>query len=91
MKAYQRCQKSGPRWLPTTVLYDAEYFVDGRLREFRRVDNPYERIDFDSPEGRAHLETIGIIYCSTCSQEICVKPRGGDRSLCCPVCGERQG
>jgi len=33
--------------LPRVLLDGVWYFRDDRLREFRRVDNPYERITFD--------------------------------------------
>ena len=35
------------RALPRVLLDGVWYFRDDRLREFRRVDNPHERITFD--------------------------------------------
>jgi len=35
------------RALPRVLLYGVWYFRDDRLREFRRCDNPHERITFD--------------------------------------------
>ena len=35
------------RALPRVQLNGVWYFRDDRLREFRRVDNPHERITFD--------------------------------------------
>jgi hypothetical protein len=43
----------GMRQLPKVRLNGIWYFRDDRLREFRRVDNPHERVTFDelsSPE-----------------------------------------
>lgn len=37
----------GMRVLPRVLLHGIWYFRDDRLREFRRVDNPHERITFD--------------------------------------------
>ena len=37
----------GMRELPRVQMNGAWYFRDDRLREFRRVDNPHERITFD--------------------------------------------
>ncbi len=90
MKAYQKNQKSGPRRLPTIALHDGEYFVDRRLGEFRRVDNPHQRIDFDSPEGEAHRNTFEFIYCLDCGQELCMKLQTDGRPVCCPACGQMQ-
>ena len=35
------------RTLPRVWIGDKEYYRDDRLREFRAVDNPHERITFD--------------------------------------------
>lgn len=45
-KATKKYQQ-GVRALPRVVIDGVEYFVDERLREFRRCDNPHERITFD--------------------------------------------
>jgi hypothetical protein len=37
----------GMKALPRVLLHGAWYFRDDRLREFRRCDNPHERITFD--------------------------------------------
>jgi hypothetical protein len=37
----------GMRPLPKVRLNGIWYFRDDRLREFRRLDNPHERITFD--------------------------------------------
>ena len=35
--------------LPTLKINGDDYFIDCRLKEFRKVDNPHERITFASP------------------------------------------
>jgi len=35
--------------LPKVKLNGEEYYVDARLTEFRKVDNPHERIPFNDP------------------------------------------
>ena len=42
-----RATASGMRELPRVRLNGVWYFRDERLREFRRCDNPHERITFD--------------------------------------------
>jgi len=49
-EAHVRCampeMKAGVRALPRVVIDGVEYFVDERLGELRRCDNPPERICF---------------------------------------------
>ncbi len=35
-----------PRMLPKWKINGKVYYLDQRLREFRNVDNPHDRIDF---------------------------------------------
>ena len=42
--------------LPTIKLNGKDYFVDFRLKELRRCDNPHSRISFD------HLKDEGDFY-----------------------------
>jgi hypothetical protein len=39
--------QSGATMLPTEIIGDKLYYVDGRLREYRNVDDPNDRIQFD--------------------------------------------
>jgi len=46
--------KVGPRALPVVVIAGRRYYRDDRLREFRAVDNPHNRIAFAAaPPGGA--------------------------------------
>lgn len=39
--------------LPTVTIKGREYFKDDRLREYRAVEDPHERVTFDEHEARA--------------------------------------
>lgn len=39
-----------PRRLPVVRISGVEYFLDMRLKQLRRVDNPHDYIDLDSDE-----------------------------------------
>jgi hypothetical protein len=43
-----------PRRLPVVLIDGKPFFRDDRLREYRAVDNPHERVSFeDGPDGGA--------------------------------------
>lgn len=88
MKTKQKSQQSGPRRLPTIQLQGVEYFVDERLGEFRQVDNPHQRIDFDTCEGWEYRGTFKIVSCPGCRQEVCISRLPGDERPC-PTCGKQ--
>jgi hypothetical protein len=48
----ERNNKKQPKQLPIEKIDGKQYYRDDRLREYRRVDNPHERISFAGlPDG----------------------------------------
>jgi predicted RNA-binding Zn-ribbon protein involved in translation (DUF1610 family) len=79
--------RPSPRRLPTVCLDGTEYIVDERLREFRQLRNPHERVVFDSQEGRRMLRRFYVDVCRKCRQEVAVRVDTADSHVVCPVCG----
>ena len=46
--------------LPRVWMGDREYYRDDRLREFRGVNNPHERISFEEIR-QAYLEIVSVM------------------------------
>ena len=58
------------RALPRVWISGKEYYRDDRLREFRAVDNPHERITFDEII-HVYLGLITRLDCLFKAQAIC--------------------
>ena len=68
-------------------IENREYFVDLRLGQFRRVDNPHEYVDFDTEEGEALLEHVPLARCSDCGFRAIISST--DKDLYCMRCKGR--
>ena len=77
----------GPRRLPVVCFGQIEYFVDERLREFRRVNNPYRRVVFDSAKGIRMLRGFYVDVCRSCYQDVAIPRSSAAMRVMCPVCG----
>ena len=75
-----------PRFLPLVHIHGA-YFVDERLREFRRAENHIRRVVFDSRKGQLMLGKFYIDTCGTCGQEVAILRKPLTRIVKCRVCG----
>ena len=53
----QKAEESQPRKI---MLSNSFYIVDNQLQRFRRVLDPSEYIDFDSPEGQEVCDEFGV-------------------------------
>ena len=52
--------------LKTTYINGRMYFIDLRLKEFRRVDMPCITVKFESKRGLWMCQKAGVIQCSEC-------------------------
>ena len=75
-----------PRFLPLVHIHGA-YFVDERLREFRRAENPIRRVPFDSKKGQLMLRKFHVDTCGTCGQDVAVLQEPLTSIVKCRVCG----
>lgn len=44
--------------LPIVKIGDKSYYDDKRLREYRNIDNPHDRIDYDNTVICPHCKTV---------------------------------
>ena len=56
----------GIRVLPVARLHGGAYFVDLRLRQFRKTMNPGNYVDFDLVKGREMCHVPGVVTCLGC-------------------------
>jgi hypothetical protein len=75
------------RILPCFDFEGINYTVDLRLGEFRKTQEPYVSIKFDSEQGRVMCEYLRIIRCFNCHKWI-LAPSMDDSDLArCVYCG----
>jgi hypothetical protein len=77
------------RRLPVVRLNGIDYFVDVRLSQLRRVDNPHSFVDFDTDEGRSMYAECLFLTCAACSSPAAVELYGRRRRAVCPTCGAK--
>jgi hypothetical protein len=46
-KEHEPTEPQLPRGLPVVVIQGKHYFADERLREYRAIDNPHDRISME--------------------------------------------
>ena len=79
---------SAVRVLPVLWTSQGQFFIDLRLREFRRTVNPHERIEFSSDRGRQLCRQANIVSCSRCKISFIVPGHLTDGILVCMDCGD---
>jgi len=88
METGQKKERSYPRRLPTLNFDGVGYFVDERLHEFRAVDKPHQRVDFESEAGKAMWDVFYLMDCLHCNQALCVIWLTTKDSIVCTSCGK---
>jgi hypothetical protein len=87
-KEEKNLREYGPFWLPIVIRRDFAYFADLKLRQFRRVDNYLDCIEFDSPKGQTLLKKFGFVECPYCTQRAAVRLSRKPKKICCVRCLE---
>ena len=78
-----------PWQLPIVHWSGADYFVDGRLRQFRQVDNPHNFIDFGTEIGEQMCDECHVMRCPHCEQDELMYTDDDGQSWECSRCGYR--
>jgi len=82
--------RTGPRRLPILYVDGEHYFVDQRLREFRKVTGTaIAFIPFDSERGREFLQEIVAIPCDLCGARQLQPRRAIPSDVLCFDCARR--
>ena len=76
-----------PRELPIVQWQGLDYFVDGRLNQFREVDNPHNFIDFDTMVGGQMCHELHVMKCPHCKLDELMYTEDDGNSLECSRCG----
>ena len=82
-------QRRRPRELPIVHWNGLDYFVDGRLNQFREVDNPHNFIDFDTVIGGQMCQECHVMKCPYCELDELMYTDDDGNSLECSRCGNR--
>ena len=85
----RRANHQRPWQLPIVHWSGADYFVDGRLRQFRQVDNPHNFIDFGTEIGEQMCDECHVMRCPDCEQDEMMYIDDDGKSWECSRCGYR--
>jgi hypothetical protein len=86
MEKTKRISEHWPKVLPRIQAGADSYFVDLRLRQFRRAEGPLEFIDFGSETGRTLCDQANIVCCPACGASIIVSGACRRQELACTLC-----
>ena len=76
-----------PRMLPVLACRGEAFFVDARLREFRKVDDPSRTIRFESSRGEEMIESSRLTRCPFCRQPAVTWVDASHAYVTCRRCG----
>ena len=72
-------------WVFPVIAFHGRFVVDLKRGHFRQLENPYEAVGFDSPQGRRLCGAIGIVTCQDCRTSAMIGVEGV--GLRCMRCG----
>ena len=76
-----------PRMLPVLVYQGEEFFVDARLREFRKVSDPGCMVRFRSSVGEEMIAGTWLTCCPFCRQAAVTTVDAAQEYVTCRRCG----